>query len=258
MTHVATDIRRQLQERLAKGEHFTLRRGQFNAVFAAEYMNRREAELFLDEIDTLIYTGKIIKDDRGSFISLVEWANQRLVIKRYNNQGILHNIRHSIKGSRAKRAWLFGHLLANIGVLTPQPVALIERCKGLLLDTSFIVTEHMPTANLHHFLRSSEVDIDAKKDIVTKIKVMLDTLWRNGICHGDMKHSNILVSDRGPVITDLDAMRLHSSSLLLRWFRRKDIRRFMRSTTDEGIAAELKDFCRQLFDCGFQHRYNDG
>ena len=55
------------------------------------------------------------------------------------------------------------------------------------------------------------------------------------ISHGDLKASNILLSSRGPVLIDLDAMRQHKTESKYQQAARKDINRFLRNWEDNPV-----------------------
>ena len=58
-----------------------------------------------------------------------------------------------------------------------------------------------------------------------KVKYLLDKMGKYRIIHGDLKHANILITDNGPVLTDLDAMKAHKWNWAYKIRREKDIGR---------------------------------
>ena len=65
-----------------------------------------------------------------------------------------------------------------------------------------------------------------------EIVEILCKLRHERISHGDLKASNILLSSRGPVLIDLDAMRQHKTESTYQQAARKDINRFLRNWQD--------------------------
>jgi len=49
------------------------------------------------------------------------------------------------------------------------------------------------------------------------------------ITHGDLKDTNIFITENGPVLIDLDGMKVHSWKLLFKINRYKDIARLTRN-----------------------------
>ena len=59
--------------------------------------------------------------------------------------------------------------------------------------------------------------------LASQLEGILGEMDKYHITHGDMKHSNILVTDNGAVLTDLDSMRVHKCEYLYKIYRAKDI-----------------------------------
>jgi tRNA A-37 threonylcarbamoyl transferase component Bud32 len=59
-----------------------------------------------------------------------------------------------------------------------------------------------------------------------QVKNMLDKIGKYRITHGDLKHTNILITDNGPMITDLDGMKVHKWNWTYKISRAKDLQRF--------------------------------
>jgi tRNA A-37 threonylcarbamoyl transferase component Bud32 len=64
--------------------------------------------------------------------------------------------------------------------------------------------------------------------VTQEIIQLLEKLWKYRITHGDLKHTNVLVTRHGPVLTDLDGMIIHRWRLLYRNKQAKDMERFLR------------------------------
>jgi tRNA A-37 threonylcarbamoyl transferase component Bud32 len=163
-------------------------------------------------------------------VSRLSFSGKDVVVKRYNNKGFLHSLRHTIKRSRARRGWLHGHRLRLLNIATPRPLAYIEHCKGLLVEKSYLITEFVEGQRLYEFLRDDNVTNERRSEIIQMIKTVLQKLAKYRITHGDLKHTNILITETGPVLTDLDGMTVHCSQLLYKNKRIKDIERFIRGT----------------------------
>jgi RIO-like serine/threonine protein kinase len=52
-------------------------------------------------------------------------------------------------------------------------------------------------------------------------------LWKYRITHGDLKHTNILITDNGPILTDLDGMNVHKWTWTYRIRQAKDLKDFL-------------------------------
>jgi len=173
--------------------------------------------------------GEIFKDSNTTYISRFTWNGRDIVVKRYNHKGLVHSLRHTIKGSRARRCWLNGHRVMALNIPTPRPVAFIEERKGVFLWKSYLVTEFVDGPNLWTFLRNDNIVEQQKSAVIDQVINQFEMLRKYRISHGDTKHTNILITNKGPVLTDLDGMKTHKWACLCRWRRERDVKRFMKN-----------------------------
>jgi tRNA A-37 threonylcarbamoyl transferase component Bud32 len=186
-----------------------IRTGRHLAVFDRDFIGTGDPHLFLEQIDSLMDAGRILKRGNTSYVSVVVWNGRKIVVKRYNYKGFIYSLRITLKGSRAKHCWLFGHLLLMLGIATPKPVAFIEHRKGLLLWKAYIITEFVDGQKLRDFLIENNSDQSKMSEIKQRLTALLVKMSANFLTHGDLKFTNILVDENGLVLTDLDSMRNH-------------------------------------------------
>ncbi|MHC4501446.1 MAG: lipopolysaccharide kinase InaA family protein [Planctomycetota bacterium] len=180
------------------------------------------------EIDELMEHGQILKDGNTCFVSRIHLVGREVVVKRYNHKGILHSVRKTIKRSRARRSWLHAQRLRTLEMATPQPMVYIEQRKGGLVWKSYFVTEHVKGQKLCDLLRDERTSKQERSEATQEVGALLGKLGRHRITHGDLKHTNILITECGPVLTDLDAMRVHKWEWTYRLRHAKDVARFQR------------------------------
>jgi tRNA A-37 threonylcarbamoyl transferase component Bud32 len=216
---------------------------RYTAEFDRDFCAGAEPRDFIEQIDGLMDAGRILKTGDATCVSNITWNNESIVVKRYDNKGFVHSLRHTIKKSRARKAWLYAHFLRMLGINTPWAPAYIEQRRGLLVWRSYLVTQYIEGKNLWLFLRDDHVAEQRKKDVIRQVVKLLDKLWDSRITHGDLKHTNVLVTQNGPVLTDLDGMMVHRWELLYRKKRAKDVERFIRKT---NISPALDNYCKLL------------
>jgi tRNA A-37 threonylcarbamoyl transferase component Bud32 len=207
--------------------YLRIKTDRYVAVFNRGFWRAVEPLDFVEQIDALMDKGQILKNGDTSYVSRITWNGKDVAVKRYNRKGFVHSLRHTIKGSRARRCWLNGHRLMALNIPTPKPIAFIEQRKGMLLWKSYLVTEYSVGRNLHHFLQDDTVAETQKSMMVQQVTKLLDKLQKYRVSHGDMKHTNILVTDNGPVLTDLDGMKPYRSNLIYRRRQTQDVARFL-------------------------------
>jgi len=205
----------------------------YRGVSARDFFERADFGKFAETVDRLMKNGQVLKDGNTCFVSQMNWGGEEIVVKRYNYKGTIHSLRHTIKKSRARRSWLHSHRLAMVNIATPEPLAYLEQRKSKLVWKSYFVTKYVVGQNLYYFLRDSNVTEKRRSTVTQQVRELLDKLEKHDISHSDLKHSNILIAENGPVLTDLDSMRAHRWNLTYRLRRQKNL---------EGICGEARQF----------------
>lgn len=220
-------IRRALKKSLrTSGKYIKITNKQCSAVFEKAFCHETEALDFIERLDTLMDGGRVLKDGNTCYVSSLSFSGKDVVVKRYNNKGFIHSLRHTIKRSRARRGWLHGHRLAMLNIATPRPLAYIEQRNGLLIETSYLVTQYVEGQRLYEFLRDDNVAHEQRSEVMQMIKNMLEELAKHQITHGDLKHTNILITESGPVLIDLDSIKVHKCRRTYQSRQTKDHERF--------------------------------
>ena len=101
------------------------------------------------------------------------------------------------------------HHLGMREIPTPKPLAYIEQWIGPLVWTSYLVTQYTEGPSLYHFLRNGSITPEQRATVIRQVKKLLDQLAKYRITHGDLKHTNILMTKNGPTLTDLDSVQFH-------------------------------------------------
>lgn len=227
--HKKTVVKKGLKKCLRTSKRYLkVKTDKYLAVFDRGFCQGYNPVDFIKQIDTLMNEGQTLKDGNTCYVCRLRWNGKDVVVKRYNHKGFVHSLRHTIKRSRARRGWLHGHRLGMLNIPTPKPLAYIEQRRGPIVWTSCLATEYIEGKNLYNFLADDSVTEQQRSRAVKQIEELLDKLGKHRIAHGDLKHSNILITANGPTLTDLDAMKVHKWNLAYRIRQRKDLLRFSR------------------------------
>jgi tRNA A-37 threonylcarbamoyl transferase component Bud32 len=177
------------------------------------------------------------KRGRTSTVAMVVIDNRPLVVKRYNIKGLLHGIRRAFMVTRAEHSWKNAKRLKEIGIPTPEPVGYMERRFGPFRNTAYFINEFVEGPRAVDFFRKEVPEEKAR--VAFEIVKIFNELKSRKISHGDMKATNILVTNGRPSLVDLDAMRIHSSNSRFKRAHRKDVRRFFKNWSDVPHASSL-------------------
>ncbi|MGE5295357.1 MAG: lipopolysaccharide kinase InaA family protein [Solirubrobacterales bacterium] len=217
--------------------HQAIRSGPWRGLADRKFAEAAGLEEITNGLDEAMTRGRILKDGRTCFVSRMKLGGTDVVVKRYNYKGLLHSLRHTLKGSRAKRCWLNANRLHLLGIATPHPLAYIDRYQGPLLRCSYFIAEFVDGQPLHRILRDRNVPEDRKQKLIDAVVRTLDQMARHGISHGDLKHTNILCRNDVVILIDLDDMQVHRVSWLRQYRFGRDKARFLRDLREVGEKA---------------------
>ena len=192
-----------------------------------------EMQGLLEESDTFIEDGRMLKRGNSSTVSLVHLSDRSLVIKRYNIKGFFHGLRRAFRKSRAWISWTNAFRMEFLDIPALKPVALIENRLGPLRSNAYLVTEYVEGPDALECL----LDTKTLNGELEALASILQKLSESQISHGDLKATNFLMSQSGPVIIDLDAMREHRSRQQFARAFKQDLERFMENWRDAPILT---------------------
>ncbi|MCU7836077.1 MAG: hypothetical protein KZQ83_12615 [gamma proteobacterium symbiont of Taylorina sp.] len=168
-----------------------------------------------------------LKQGNTCTVKSVLLDNERYVIKRYNPKGLLYELKHKGQMSRARRSWNNAHLLRFIGILTPEPVALIEQQPELGKRCSYFICKFQAGQTSWDFF--SDKEPPNKTLVADKLLSILKRLSEYKITHGDLKGSNFLIHHNQVWLLDLDAMVQHKFNWTFNKKWQRDKRRFLKN-----------------------------
>lgn len=208
-------------------------------VVVREYAGQEMYSLLQNPDASFPGTGQALKNGNTCTVWATVVSGQDVVIKRYNVKGFWHGIKLSLFTGRGEYSWVNGHRLLFYGIATPKPVALLKRRIGLFHPTVYLLTEQVQAVNARVWFHDPVVAVGEKELMADQIAQILSKLQRYQISHGDLKASNILITDGRPMLIDLDAMRRHKYTF---WFKRawaKDMQRFLENWKNDEELHRL-------------------
>jgi tRNA A-37 threonylcarbamoyl transferase component Bud32 len=154
-------------------------------------------------------------------------GSRRLVVKRYNIKNVWHAFKRSPRPSRAWKSWRNAHRLALLGILTPKPIAFMEKRWGPFRSKAYFITEYVEGIHLSRLLGSGRMKERNLKGLIDRFVGMLQSFIDASLSHGDFKATNFIVAREQIWLIDLDSMREHRFRWPFRKAFKKDCKRFM-------------------------------
>lgn len=182
---------------------------------------------------------KILKAGRSSTVIKIKLDKRDFVIKRYNIKNFWHQVRRSLRATRAAVSWRLAQKLHLFGIKTAKPVAFIETRFLGLRSKSYYVTEYVSGEHAGEFISRHDGQDEKIMSIVRHITTLLKDTAKVEITHGDLKITNILINTQEqPVLIDLDGASEHLSLSSLRGAWRKEIKRFLENFDEQPAIKE--------------------
>ena len=136
-------------------------------------------------------------------------------------------------------SWVNAHLLQFYGIPTPEPVAVIEKRWGALRKEAYFVTKLISGETGDLYFNSDKNSLEEKQSIAGLTVKLLKSIHALNISHGDLKITNIMISNLQAVIIDLDSMKQHWNQYLFNKAKKRDINRFLKNWQDNPSLAKI-------------------
>lgn len=197
------------------------------------------------DFDELVNSGSWLKKGNTCSVVFAQLGPLPVVVKRYNIKGLSHAISRFWRPSRASASWANAHRLLNLGLATPQPVALHEaRYARFFRGKAYLVSRYLDAPDIAEFFALVQEPL-LRASAVKQTVELLSRLQALQLSHGDLKASNIkMMPDGKPVLIDLDSMRQHKYQFFAQKAHIRDLKRFMQNWQAQQALynAFLKSF----------------
>ncbi|MDP0589575.1 MAG: hypothetical protein QS748_10455 [Candidatus Endonucleobacter bathymodioli] len=211
-------------------KHFQLIRNKYDS---------SELRMILSDPDQAIAGGELIKDCAATTVSIFTLSStHKVIIKRYNSKGILYSLIRSLIPSRARVCWCGELLFQQIGIKTPENLAMLEVRKYRWIKKSYLITEYIQGQCLSTFFSDDE-NKEQWSFITQQIEDILFSFPSVNIVHGDFKSTNFIISESGPVMIDLDSVKSFFLRSTFKNSYRKDLDRFEENWVNTPSAIHI-------------------
>ncbi|GAB6137359.1 lipopolysaccharide kinase InaA family protein [Halanaerobaculum tunisiense] len=230
---------------------------------APEWATKQFRE-FISSIQEL-ETGNIIDDKRNLLVHIPAadriGLKEDIMVKKFNLIRKYDQLRFCFLNSKAVRSLRLALALAELGINTPKPLAVIEeRGKFNQLIYSYFVTEYVDyDYNLLDIVKDYDhPQRDKLKDYLPLIAEDIKRMHDAGIIHNDLHAGNILVKETAakPEFYYIDLNRGRIKNKLSVKARMKDLARFKLTEEEQGIFLENydRDNCQELLELMIDQR----
>jgi len=183
----------------------------------------------LPALEVAMHVGQVLKSGNTCTVVHTHLQDQSVVIKRYNIKDWLHGLGRAWRPSRAAASWRNAHRLQYYGMLTPQPLLMYERRYCGMRGRAYFVSAYSPWPDAQAFFQQCH-DQALRQHVVQQLVTLCYQWFLLKVSHGDMKASNLQVTDRGDIVViDLDSMQQHRRTQMALRAHAKDIRRLLQN-----------------------------
>lgn len=173
-------------------------------------------------------SAKILKAGNSATVIKLRMDDRDYVVKRYNLKDTWHRLRRCLRQTRAATSWRLAQKLNLFEIPTARPVAFIENRMLGFRGTSYYVTEYVSGEHAGDYFFRNYMRSEKIANMIKRISMLLKSVAKVEITHGDLKITNILVSSaEQPVLIDLDGAAEHMSLSGLRKAWQKELSRFL-------------------------------
>jgi len=183
----------------------------------------------------------VLKDGNTCLVTQLTFAQQRLVIKRYNIKNFWHGVGRAFRETRASKSWRNAHRLLHCGILTPKPIAFVENRFGPIRHNAWFIMEFTDGDSARKYFHDTSITDSQLREIAVQFAQFFGVMKREGFSHGDMKATNFIIHDEQLYVIDLDAMQAHEDKNSHFRALQRDAARFMKNW--ESLPAVGSLFC---------------
>lgn len=172
----------------------------------------------------------LIKNNEKRTIARVNINSKSILIKRFNYKNLYDWItKCPFRSSKAYRSWYYASLLKKEEIETIQPIAIIEKRIGPFWTYSYLITEYVEGETL--FSNYLNAQPNSMRKISEKMTHILDVFYRLKWVHRDFIGQNILVTQKGVAVIDLDEMHSYAfnNSVFKKKFFKKHLAKLLRN-----------------------------
>ena len=168
---------------------------------------------------------------------------ERLFVKIFLFKNPFHSLKPHFTKHRAQIGWDVSWYLLDRSIPVPEPRGYLTRWRGPFCLRGYFFCQALLNCSSLDELAQDRVQLCNRLDAGGLINVLarnIASLHDNGVIHGDLKWSNILIKEdeNQPWFVDFDSAKLHRHSPPPKAYAR-DLARFLLSGLEAGIEETI-------------------
>lgn len=190
----------------AAGEMVKMTPGK-GASLSILFAEKRDRDWLQEKIPFLLSRKEGIQMKSSQFSNVLRFQHPEtgefFYFKEYLNRGIKDKLMKLLGVARSQRAYRAGRMLLEKGFLTPVPVAHGVEKTCCLVRRNFLITKGVPGERTYQYFQAhfplpvTAQMVPEKRSLFEAAGHAIGRLHRMGICHGDLRVGNIIISGTG-------------------------------------------------------------
>lgn len=218
----------------------TFKKNGFQGIFRREYASKDFLEILKNPDAAFIDPrAELLKDGRSATVIKFKLDDRIFIIKRHNMKHWLHRLRRYVRTTRALKVWRLTNKLDLFTVPVAKPIAFLEKRILGLHTNSYYFSEVLEGISLGEYVQEHRHDEERIGEAVRRVINLMKNITKLKIAHGDLKETNVLLTQSGnPVLIDYDTAHEHSSLTRLKQAWQRDVRRLLRNFINEPVVTK--------------------
>ena len=174
----------------------------------------------IEDVDQILESGCILKNDGGTTASLVNLEGNSLFFKRTNHcaKKFYHKFKYLAFPSRGYLNWVASTIFLEHGIITPRILGIGEYRRHGILEKSYLFAENMKDVQQADvFFRKKKLSKPECKELLSDLGRFVARIHQCGIYHGDMKLTNLFFQKEDLGTWDLDGIKVFSNEVPSRY-----------------------------------------
>lgn len=185
---------------------------------------------------------RLLKDSPSVTVAALNLGGRPVVYKRFRVTSWTDPLANCVRRSAALRSWVMGHAMLDRQLPTPRPLLMLQRHRFGMPTEGYVLFEWVPGQDLHTHL-AAVPSAGWPRGLVQRLARLLARMHRSGLCHRDLKASNIFYDSTTDQFHILDLVGMRAPGQLSKPRRVRDL---MRLAVSVGSAMRRSERLRFL------------